>query len=64
MLMVAPIGKTNWVILGSILFFSSKQVIVTGKVAEDEAVPKAVVKAFMMFPMNLNGSVRTMRAGK
>ena len=55
MLMVAPMGRTNCEILGSILFLFSKQSMVTGNVAEDEAVPKAVVRAFIMFPMNLNG---------
>lgn len=51
-------GKTNFEILASTLFLVSKLSIVTGKVAEDEAVPKAVVKALPMFRMNRNGSVR------
>ena len=42
-------------ILGSILFLFSKASIVTGKVADDEAVPKAVAKAFAILLMNLNG---------
>ena len=43
------------VILGSILFLFSKASIVTGKVADDEAVPKAVAKAFAILLINLNG---------
>ena len=43
------------VILGSILLLFSKASIVTGKVAEDEAVPKAVAKAFAILLINLNG---------
>ena len=43
------------VILGSILFLFSKASIVTGKVADDEAVPKAVAKAFAMLLINPNG---------
>ena len=62
MLIVAPIGRTNLEILGSTPFLTSRLSIVTGKVAEDEAVPKAVVKAFIMFMMNLNGKVRVTRA--
>ena len=30
--------------------------MVTGSVAEEDAVPNAVVMAFIMFPMNVNGS--------
>jgi hypothetical protein len=36
--------------------------MVTGKVAEDDAVPKAVVKALVMLAMNLNGIVRVQTA--
>lgn len=53
MLIVAPIGRTNLDILGSTLFFSSRQFMVTGRVAELEAVPQAVVSAPSMFRMNL-----------
>ena len=45
-------------ILGSTPFFSSNNLMVTGSVADEEAVPKAVVKAFVMLAMNLNGMVR------
>ena len=48
---VAPIGRTNRVTLGSTLFLCSMASIVTGKVAEDDAVPKAVNNAFPMFIM-------------
>ena len=40
-------------ILLSTRFFSSKELMVTGKVAELEAVPKAVTMAFPMLEMNL-----------
>ena len=40
-------------ILGSTPFFSSRRLMVTGSVAEEDAVPKAVVKAFAMLAMNL-----------
>ena len=53
MLMVAPMGRTNLEILGSTPFFSSRQFMVTGSVAELEAVPQAVVMAPNMFLMNL-----------
>ena len=49
------------VILGSILFFSSKASIVTGSVAELDAVPNAVNRAFPMFDRYLNGSDLVMR---
>ena len=53
MLIVAPMGRTNLDILGSTLFFSSRQFMVTGRVAELEAVPQAVVSALSMFRINL-----------
>ena len=53
MLIVAPMGSTNLEILGSTLFFSSRQFMVTGSVAELEAVPQAVVSAANMFLINL-----------
>ena len=37
----------------STLFFSSRQLIVTGNVAELEAVPKAVTRAFPILSINL-----------
>ena len=43
-------------ILGSTPFFSSSRLMVTGSVADEEAVPKAVVKALNMLATNLNGS--------
>ena len=46
-------------ILESILFFSSKQSIVTGRVAELDDVPNAVIMAIPMFPTNLKGSFLT-----
>ena len=57
MLIVAPIGKTNLQTLESTWFFVSSRLMVTGRVALLEPVPKAVVKAFVMFAMNLNGRV-------
>ncbi len=45
-------------ILESTPFFSSRRLMVTGRVALDEAVPKAVVKALVMLAMNRNGSWR------
>ena len=48
-------GRTNLEIFGSTPFFSSRQFMVTGSVAELEAVPQAVVRAPNMFLMNLNG---------
>ena len=45
-------------IRGSTPFFSSSKFMVTGNVAVEEAVPKAVVKAFVIFAMNVNGSFR------
>jgi hypothetical protein len=52
------INKNYLAILGSTPFFSSSKLMVTGKVAEDEAVPKAVVQALVMFAINLNGNLR------
>ena len=46
-------SPTDLAILGSTPFFSSSKLMVTGSVADDEAVPKAVVKAFVMLAMNL-----------
>ena len=43
----------NLDILLSTLFFSSRALMVTGRVAELEAVPKAVTIALPMFAMNL-----------
>ena len=57
MLMVAPMGRTNLQIRGSTLFLVSNKLMVTGRVAELDPVPKAVVKAFAMFAMNLKGIV-------
>ena len=54
MLMVAPMGRTNLAILGSTPFFSSRALIVTGRVAELDAVPNAVAKGFPMLAINLN----------
>ena len=45
-------------ILASTPFFSSNKFMVTGKVAEDEAVPKAVVKALVILARNLKGNLR------
>ena len=39
--------------MGFMLFFCSKHLIVTGRVAVLEAVPQAVISASTMFPMNL-----------
>ena len=44
-------GKTNLETLGSTLFSFSRQSIVTGNVAEDDAVPKAVNNAFPILMM-------------
>ena len=57
MFIVAPIGNTNRVTLGSTLFFCSIAAMVTGKVADEDAVPKAVNKALPMFMMYRNGIV-------
>ena len=48
-------GRTNLEIFRSTPFFSSRQFMVTGRVAKLEAVPQAVVRAPDMFLMNLNG---------
>ncbi len=48
MLIVAPMGSTNLDILGSTPFPRSMHSMVIGKVAEEEAVPNAVVSAFIM----------------
>ena len=45
--------------LESTLFFSSKQSIVTGRVAELDEVLNAVIMAMPMFPINLKGSFLT-----
>ena len=45
-LIVAPIGRTNRAILGSMPFFCCRAFIVTGRLAELDAVPNAVAKAF------------------
>ena len=47
----------NLEILLSTLFFSSRALMVTGRVAELEAVPKAVTIAFPMFAMNLREKI-------
>lgn len=39
------------------LFLSSVSIL-TGKVADEDAVPKAVAITFAMFPINLNGRRR------
>ena len=57
MLMVAPMGRTNLEILGSTPFFSSRQFMVTGSVAELEAVLQAVMMAWPMLAMNLAGNI-------
>ena len=59
MLIVAPIGRTNREIRGSTPFFSSSKFMVTGNVAEEEAVPKAVVKALVILAMNLEVTSNT-----
>ena len=48
--------RTDLEILGSTPFFSSSKFIVTGNVAVEDAVPKAVVKALVILAMNLKGS--------
>ena len=50
---IEGLSPTDLAILGSTPFFSSSKLMVTGSVADDEAVPKAVVKAFVMLAMNL-----------
>ena len=47
----------NLEILLSTLFFSSRALMVTGRVAELEAVPKAVTIALPMFAMNLREKI-------
>ena len=47
----------NLEILLSTLFFSSRALMVTGRVAELEAVPKAVTIALPMFAMNLGEKI-------
>ena len=47
------VSNNNLEILLSTLFFSSRALMVTGRVAELEAVPKAVTIALPMFAMNL-----------
>ena len=53
MLMVAPMGRTNLEILGSTPFFCSRQFMVTGREAELEAVPQAVMMAWPWLAINL-----------
>ncbi len=55
--MVAPIGRTKRHTRGSTWFLVSSKLMVTGSVALLEPVPKAVVMAFAMFAINLNGKV-------
>jgi len=43
---------------GSTPFLSSRRPMVTGRVALEEPVPKAVVKALAMLAMNVNGNIR------
>merc|ERR1719336_775627 len=57
MLMVAPIGRMNLQTRGSTLFLFSRRPMVTGRVALLEAVPNAVVNAFVMLAINLKGRV-------
>ena len=52
-LMVVPRGRANLTTLDLTLFFSSKALMVTGRVAELEAVPNAVTIALPMLAMNL-----------
>jgi hypothetical protein len=47
------VDSRHLLILGSMWFFSSRLLMVTGSVAELEAVPKAVTKALPMFATNL-----------
>ena len=61
MLMVAPMGSTNLHTRGSTLFLVSNRLMVTGKVALLEPVPKAVVKALVMLAINLKGRVLVTR---
>lgn len=55
MFTVEPIGMTNLVIRGSMPFFSSRQPMESGSVAELEDVPKAVTSAFAIFAMKIKG---------
>ena len=55
MLIVAPMGRTNLQTLGSTLFLLSSKPMVTGRVALLDPVPNAVVHAFAMLAINLNG---------
>ena len=64
MFIVAPIGNTNRVTLGSTLFFCSIAAMVTGKVADEDAVPKAVNKALPMFMMYRKGIVLVISPNK
>ena len=59
MLMVAPMGRTNLEILGSTPFFCSRQFMVTGREAELEAVPQAVIMAWPWLAMNLQTTCQT-----
>ena len=51
------VSNNNLEILLSTLFFSSRALMVTGRVAELEAVPKAVTIALPMFAMNLGEKI-------
>ena len=51
------VSNNNLEILLSTLFFSSRALMVTGRVAELEAVPKAVTIALPMFAMNLREKI-------
>ena len=59
MLMVAPIGRTNLEILGSTPLFTSRHLMVTGRLAELEAVPQAVMMAWLWLAMNLQKTFPT-----
>ena len=63
MLMLAPMGSTNLATRASTLFFLSRHSMVMGRVAEEEAVQKAVVRALAMLPMNVKGSRRVTSTG-
>ena len=55
MLMLAPVGRINLVILASIFVLNSKQCRVTGSVAIDEAVANAAVSAVITLPITWKG---------
>ena len=58
MLSVAPTGRTNLATVESILRFSVMQRKLIGKVAVDELVEKAVIRADFMARKNLTGEIR------